>query len=219
MVIATVQSLSLPNMQNQLLLIPFFQKIWTLINQWDTWLFLKLNTEWTNDFFDQVFPWWREANTWIPLYLFFIIFAFLNFKQKAFSWILFVIVTVTLTDQLSSNLLKNIFERPRPCMANVLMSQVSLRLNNCPGGYSFPSSHAINHFGFAMFIFITLQPIFKKWGRLFFLWAATICYGQVYVGVHYPLDVLCGALLGCVLGYVTGKLFTNKIGLLVFDPI
>jgi len=109
-------------------------------------------------------------------------------------------------------LFKNWVARPRPCRDEFFMNQVRLILNNCPGGYSFPSSHAVNHFGFAMFIFITLRPIFKNWGYLFFLWAATICYGQVYVGVHYPVDVLCGAALGCMIGYLTASFYNRKIG-------
>jgi membrane-associated phospholipid phosphatase len=194
------------------LLLSFFQKILAWIGECDQWLFLSINTEWTNSFFDSIFPWWREANTWVPLYLFFIVFSILNFKQKAFPWILFIIVTLTITDQLSSTFIKNWVERMRPCRDEDLMGQVRLILNNCSGGYSFPSSHATNHFGFAMFIFITLRPILKKWGWLFFVWAATICYGQVYVGVHYPVDVLCGAILGCMIGYLTARFYNKKIG-------
>jgi membrane-associated phospholipid phosphatase len=194
------------------LLLSFFQRILAWIGECDQWLFLSINTEWTNSFFDSIFPWWREANTWVPLYLFFIVFSILNFKQKAFPWILFIIVTLTITDQLSSTFIKNWVERMRPCRDEDLMGQVRLILNNCSGGYSFPSSHATNHFGFAMFIFITLRPILKKWGWLFFVWAATICYGQVYVGVHYPVDVLCGAILGCMIGYLTARFYNKKIG-------
>jgi undecaprenyl-diphosphatase len=200
-------------MPTPLLLLSFFEKVWDMINQADTALFLKINTQWTNGFLDSVYPWWREANTWVPLYLFFIIFAIMNFGKKAWPWILFVILTVTLTDQTSSHLIKNLVGRPRPCQDEALMSQVRLILDHCSGGYSFPSSHATNHFGFAMFIFLTLKPILKKWGWLFFLWAATISYGQVYVGVHYPVDVLCGTILGCFLGYLTASFFNKKIGL------
>jgi membrane-associated phospholipid phosphatase len=206
-----LQHLSL-HMPTPVLLLSFFQKLWILVDQWDTWLFLKVNTQWTNVFFDSILPWWREANTWVPLYLFLIVFAILNCKQKAFPWILFAIVTITITDQMSSHLIKNLVERPRPCRDEFLMSQVRLIVSNCSGGYSFPSSHATNHFGFAMFLFITLRPVAKKWRRLFFLWAATICYGQVYVGVHYPADVLCGAALGCAIGYFTGWYYNKKIG-------
>ena len=206
-------------MPTPVLLLSFFQKLWILIDQWDTWLFLKINTQWTNGFLDTVFPWWREANAWVPLYLFFIVFAFLNYKQKAIPWILFVVITLTLTDQISSTLIKNWVGRPRPCSDEFLQSQVRLLLNNCSGGFSFPSSHATNHFGFAMFIFLTMKPILKKWGWLFFAWAASICYGQVYVGVHYPVDVFCGTILGCMIGYLTGSFYNKKIGTLNFEAV
>ncbi len=201
-----------------LLSLTFFQKCWAWLNHWDTWLFLKINTVWTNPFLDSIFPWWREANAWVPLYLFLIIFGMINFKKKVWYWLLFTAITLTLSDQLSSNLIKNWVQRPRPCRDEFLADKVRLLLNNCSGGYSFTSSHATNHFAFAVFIFITLQPFFKKWTYLFFVWAATICYGQVYVGVHYPLDVVCGAILGCGIGYLTGTFFTNKIGALSLEP-
>lgn len=200
-------------MSTPILLTTFFENIWEWLRYADTELFLKINTEWTNPLLDSIYPWYREANAWVPLYLFLIVFAIMNFKEKALPWILFAVLTATLTDQLSSSLIKNLIERPRPCREELLMGQVRLILNNCSGGYSFPSSHATNHFGFAMFLFLTLRPIMKKWGYVFFIWAATIAYGQVYVGVHYPLDILGGTLLGCLIGYFTGTYFNKRIGL------
>ena len=204
-------------MLHDLLLLSTFQKIWQQLNQWDTELFLQINTRWTNGFLDSVFPWWRDANTWIPLYLFLIVFALMNFKQKALPWILFAVITVVLTDQVSSTLLKNWVVRPRPCQEGALLGQMRLLLIGCSGGYSFTSSHATNHFGFAMFVYLTMRPILKKWDKVFFIWAATISYGQVYVGVHYPIDVLCGGLLGCGLGYMTARFFNKYFGLPSFD--
>lgn len=203
-------------MLSLLLLMNSLEKIAVWLHQWDTYLFLKINTVWTLPFLDGVYPWLREANAWVPLYLFMLLFVILNFKKKAIAWILFVVITLTLTDQISSNLVKNWFARPRPCSDPLLMSQVRLLLDHCSGGYSFTSSHATNHFGFAIFVFITSKPVLKKWGWLFFLWAATISYGQVYVGVHYPLDIVCGALLGSGIGYLTAGFFTKKYGLLTF---
>lgn len=187
-------------------------KIIAAISRADTWLFLQINTEWHTPWLDSVFPWWREANAWIPLYLFFFLFAILNFGKKAIPWILFVVITLVLTDQISSTLIKNWVARPRPCRDEYLAAQVRLILNGCSGGYSFPSSHATNHFGFAVFIVITLKPLLKKWTWFFPLWAATISYGQVYVGVHYPVDVIAGALLGSLIGYFTATVFTQRIG-------
>lgn len=97
------------------------------------------------------------------------------------------------------------------------MSHVRLLLGHCSGGYSFTSSHATNHFGFAVYVSITLKPILKKWKYVFLIWAATISYAQVYVGVHYPLDILCGAILGTTIGIATAELFIQKAGQLIIE--
>ena len=206
-------------MTGYLLSISFFQECLQWLEQWDTYLFLKINTVWTNPVLDSIYPWWRDANAWIPLYLFLLVFVLLNFKKKALPWILFAVLTLVLTDQLNSTYIKSWVGRLRPCSDPNFMGHVRLLLNNCSGGFSFPSSHAVNHFGFAMFVFLTLRPIFKKWGYLLFLWAGSIVYGQVYVGVHYPIDVFCGSILGCLLGYMMATIFNKKIGLLNTDML
>jgi membrane-associated phospholipid phosphatase len=195
----------------------FFQKLLQWLVQWDTSLFLKINTEWTNPVFDSIFPWWREANTWVPFYLFLVVFALMNFGKKAWLWILVAAVTLVITDQLSSHLIKNWVARPRPCRNEELASQVRLLLNNCSGAYSFTSSHAANHFGFAVFLIISLRDVFGKWRYWLLLWAASIAYGQVYVGVHYPLDILGGALLGVLAGLFTGRFYNRKFGMPELD--
>jgi undecaprenyl-diphosphatase len=179
---------------------------------WDTWLFLKINNTWTNSFLDNVFPWWRDAVTWVPLYLFLLVFILLNFRWKAWPWIVTVILTVVITDQ-GSNIIKDLVARPRPCSDDVLAPYVHLLLNRCPGSYSFTSNHAANHFGAAFLLYFTLKPYIKKWAYLFFVWAATIAYGQVYVGVHYPLDIIGGTAFGALAGMFTGFIFNNYIGL------
>ena len=206
-------------MTGYLLSISFFQECLQWLEQWDTYLFLKINTVWTSPVLDSIYPWWRDANAWIPLYLFLLVFVLLNFKKKALPWILFAVLTVVLTDQLNSTYIKSWVGRLRPCSDPNFMGHVRRLLNNCSGGFSFPSSHAVNHFGFAMFVFLTLRPIFKKWGYLLFLWAGSIVYGQVYVGVHYPVDVVCGSLLGCLLGYIMATIFNKKIGVLNKDTL
>lgn len=175
----------------------------------DQELFLLLNNAYTHPVLDAIYPWFREGNTWMPLYLFIIVLALVNFKQKAFAFILFAVLTVVLTDQISSSLIKPFFERPRPCRDPYLMHQIRMLLNGCSGGYSFTSSHATNHFGFAIYIMVTLSNIIGKWKYAFLVWAAAIAYGQVYVGVHYPLDIFFGALLGSFIGFVTAY-FHNK---------
>ena len=84
-------------------------------------------------------------------YLFLIVFVFVNFGKNGWVWLLFAFITVLLTDQLSSSIVKNWVMRPRPCNDPVFSSQVRLLLDHCSGGYSFTSSHATNHFGVATF--------------------------------------------------------------------
>lgn len=187
--------------------------MWQTIHEWDIELFHRINTVWTNAFLDHNFPWWRDATTWYPLYLFLLIFIFINFGWRAWTWVLFIIINVTLTDQFSSSVVKQWIARPRPCQDPEMMGYVRMLLNHCSGGNSFPSSHATNHFGAAVFLFCTLRKYCGNWIYLFFFWAATVSYGQVYVGVHYPADVLAGAIIGSIIGYIAALIYNKKIGL------
>jgi len=189
----------------------------TTLQNWDRWLFTKINQDWTNPFLDYIFPLWREAITWVPLYIFLLAFVFINFGKKAWPWVAGLLVTVLMTDQISSHILKPYVNRMRPCHDIYLADHIRLLLRYCSDSRSFTSSHATNHFGVAFFIYFTMKPYFKKWGYLFFVWAATISYGQVYIGVHYPLDVICGALLGSTIGYYISVFFNKKIGISSFD--
>ena len=101
--------------------------------------------------------------------------------------------------------------RLRPCADPEMEFKVRLLLNYCSGGYSFTSSHATNHFGFAMFVTQTLKPYITKYRWILFVWAGTIAYGQVYVGVHYPLDIVVGAFLGCGIGYMVASFYNRRV--------
>ncbi|NCI46931.1 phosphatase PAP2 family protein [Sediminibacterium soli] len=188
------------------------QSLWQWLEKIDKWLFLKINTEWTSGLLDGILPWWREANAWVPLYLFLVVFGLLNFRKQFWLWLLFIIITLVFTDQMSSTLFKKTFMRLRPCADDTLLGQVRLLLNHCSGGFSFTSSHAANHVGFAVFLIATTRQVFGKARYLFLLWAATISYGQVYVGVHFPLDIVCGALLGAALGWLTSSVYLRRFG-------
>ncbi len=197
--------------------INFMLKSWKWLNELDTQLFLQVNTVFTSPVLDTIFPWWREGNAWMPLYLFLIVFMLQNFKRNALGWILFALLTITLSDQISSHLIKPFFQRLRPCNEPLLANQIRLLLNGCSGGYSFTSSHATNHFAFAVFVYRTLGFAIGKWKYALMLWAASIAYGQVYVGVHYPLDILVGSILGTAIGYFTAKGFERLLGKLELE--
>ncbi|MDP4131519.1 MAG: phosphatase PAP2 family protein [Bacteroidota bacterium] len=179
----------------------------------DHWFFQKINQEWTNPVFDLVFSFMRQAEFWIPFYLFLLVFAILNFGRKSVWWSATFIMTVIISDLCSSTILKNTIFRLRPCRNPDMADQVRILVNYCPQSSSFTSSHACNHFAMAFFIFITLNQT-GSWRWLLFVWALMISYAQVYVGVHYPLDVLGGTLAGSIIGYLMSQFFRKQFGVL-----
>lgn len=179
---------------------------------WDRHLFLKVNTEWTNGFLDVVMPLWRQNTTWFPLYVLIIVFLFYKFGWRVWPWIASVALMILVSDKFSSEVVKPTFARIRPCNEPTLQNMVRLLLEHCSHTFSFTSSHAVNHFSLAVFINITLAPILKKWAWLFYLWAFSIVYGQVYVGVHYPADVIAGSILGILIGWLFGALYLRFVG-------
>lgn len=183
------------------------------IKQIDYRLFSKMNGQWHNPFFDFVLPFIREPFVWLPLYFFLVCFAVINFKAKGWLWVLFLIINVAVSDYVSSTVIKETFFRVRPCHDPLLAHSIRFLVSYCPSSSSFTSSHAVNHFAAAMFIFTTFKKaISPKWAFLF-LWAFIISYAQVYVGVHFPFDIFCGALVGLILGYIPATVFNKKIGL------
>jgi undecaprenyl-diphosphatase len=172
-----------------------------------------INEGWRNPFFDHWMPLLRNSPVWMPLYLFLVLFGIFNFKQKSIAWILFAALAVTCTDLVSSNLVKHNIIRLRPCNDPSLASWLQVLVGYRPQSSSFTSSHAANHFGLAIFLYGTLKKHIGRWVLLFFIWAFAISYAQVYVGVHYPGDILGGALIGLFIGYLFTKLFNRYFGL------
>lgn len=183
---------------------------WQTLKTWDETILFYINQVLSNKFFDAVLPWCRESVIWLPLYLFFLVFVLINFGKKGLLWIIFFILTITICDQVSG-LFKHWVHRPRPCADPFMIQYIKLRLAYCSGSFSFTSSHAANHFGMAMFIHLTLKKINGFKTGWIFLWAVIICYAQMYVGVHYPLDILGGTIIGLCSGLLTASIFNRRI--------
>ena len=154
----------------------------------------------------------RESIIWLPLYLFLLVFILMNFGIRGLLWSLGLICAASICDIISSHVIKEQIMRIRPCRSPDIAHQVRFLVAYCPQSSSFISSHAANHFGVSMFIYVTLRQ-YISWTWLFFVWAAVISYAQVYVGVHFPGDVFCGGLAGCFLGYVPARLFNKYFSL------
>lgn len=173
--------------------------------QLDQRAFSFINNQLQNPLFNAVMPYLRDKNFWIPLYVLLLVYFVLRFRKLAWIPILFAVLTVVVTDQLSSSVIKPWVHRLRPCNDPSFSDQVHL-LVSCGGGFSFVSSHAANHFGFACFLIVLLQQRFRWMLPVALAWAAIVSFAQIYVGLHYPADVLCGAALGTAVGILTGNI-------------
>jgi membrane-associated phospholipid phosphatase len=103
-------------------------------------------------------------------------------------------------------MVKKWVKRERPCQDPVVSKTDILRVP-CGTGYSFPSTHATDHFAMAIFMILIF---YKKWRWIWFwgiLWAGIISFSQIYVGVHFPIDVFCGTLYGILVGWLFSLLF------------
>jgi membrane-associated phospholipid phosphatase len=189
----------------------FFADILQTLQEWDRALFNLINNELNNSFFDALMPFLRNSFVWAPVYLFIIVFVLLNYKLKGGWWIIFFLLVVACADMVGTNVFKLNVQRARPCNTPDLFPHLRM-LVRCPSGYGFISNHAANHFGMAAFIFITFRHIFKKWTWLAFLWAGAICYAQIYVGVHYPTDILGGAIVGVSFAVLFSYIFNKQFG-------
>lgn len=168
---------------------------------WDEQWFSLINQSGTS-FWDPIMLFITHKFSWIPLYLFLIYLLFMQQGKKAWWTLLAVALVVTCLDQSSVHLFKNHFERLRPCH---FLDNVRLVTEGCGGLYGFVSSHATNAFGLAVFFGKLLQK--KNAFPLLFLWAAIVAYSRVYVGVHYPLDILGGMLWGTFVALVLFQLY------------
>jgi membrane-associated phospholipid phosphatase len=180
--------------------------IWEWIINVDKELFTLIHVEGAVTFLDGFMKLLRHQYTWIPLYAFLLYFIIRFGKKQVIPFVVLTVLCFAITDYSSASIFKPMLGRLRPCHDPELMDEIR-GLVGCGGPYSFPSSHASNHFGLATFWFFAIQRMTsKKWYWLWF-WAFIICYAQVYVGKHYPLDIAGGALLGFITGMLCFRIY------------
>jgi membrane-associated phospholipid phosphatase len=169
------------------------------IEQLDLELFKLINIEGSIPALNGFMLLMREAITWIPLYAFMLYWTIKFNRNNSILFVFCTVLCFAITDYGSASILKPMFVRLRPCY-NENLTAIMNTLVGCGGENSFPSSHASNHFGLATFWYLVIQlQTGKKWTWLW-LWAVLIGYAQVYVGKHYPLDILGGGAFGIMAG-------------------
>lgn len=164
--------------------------------QLDTRLFLAINGA-HSPFWDSIMLFASGKFSWIPLYLLLTFFIVRRHLWRALFWLTAIAILVLLTDQISVHLFKNVFQRLRPSH-NVTLSGLINIVNSRGGRFGFVSSHAANTCGVAVFLSFLFR---KRWVTIGLLvWAFFVSYSRIYLGVHYPGDILGGAILGTFLG-------------------
>tara|TARA_R110000868_G_scaffold1389_18_gene10781 strand:- start:1569 stop:2132 length:564 start_codon:yes stop_codon:yes gene_type:complete len=176
---------------------------------YDTSLFLFLNNlgspTWDNFWLIITYKF-----TFIPLYAWLLYLLYKKYGLKSFLiFIVIVALMITFTDQVT-NVFKRGFERPRPCGEAYLIDRMRFVASNC-GKYGFFSGHAANSMATAVFAGLLLRPFYKNIIFLLLFWSGLVAYSRIYVGVHYPLDVICGLTFGALSGFAFYKLATYLI--------
>ena len=165
------------------------------ILEFDKQLFLYLNG-FHKPWLDEVMLFFSKSKVWIPLYVLIVFYLLRNFGLKGgLRYVLLISLAVGLTDFVTSGIMKPYFQRLRPC--HDFLSEMTL-VGNCGGKYGFVSSHAANSFA----LFFSIYKLLGNkhfWTYLLFGWAIIVSYSRIYLGVHFPIDVFLGGLIGILI--------------------
>lgn len=155
---------------------------------------------WLNSFhsptFDVIMFWVTFRFTWLPLYVYVIYYTYIKFKATFWQNLIFIVLSVGLSDRFTSGFMKPFFQRFRPCHDPLIQQMVHV-VGDCGGQFGFASSHAANCFALATSFYLLNRG--DKLTIFLFIWAIIVSYSRIYVGVHFPTDLLVGAIIGVLI--------------------
>ena len=184
----------------------------SFLDSLDRSLFLVLNKNHTPEL-DTVMWYVSKMWVWMPVYAFLVILVFKKLPWRSFFlFLLFVAMLLFVTDFVSVHAIKSTVMRLRPSHNPELVDQVKMVVdengNLYRGGkFGFFSNHTSNNFGVAVFFFLVMKPLRRGYSILLFTWVSLIAYSRIYLGVHYPGDIVAGALYGAVAAWVIFRIF------------
>lgn len=176
------------------------------LEQFDQDLLLAINSRHT-PFFDSFFYIISDKMVWIPFYFLLLFLVIRNYKSKSWLILFLTALLILVSDQFASGLVKNLVLRYRPCHNVFIGNKLHLVNGYCGGQYGFISSHASNTFALATYIGLLLKEKWPRFSILLIAWASLVSFSRIYLGVHYPADVIGGGLAGLTFGLIFYKLF------------
>jgi len=142
-----------------------------------------------------------KTMVWAPLYVVLLIVIVRAFRLRSWTVLLTIAIIILATDQVTSSFMKPFFARLRPSHEPSLEGLIHLVDGYRGGMFGFASSHAANTIGIATFLTLLFRNYFP-WMALLFFWSGLVSYTRIYLGVHYPGDILAGAMVGVVVGWI-----------------